>query len=124
MSAALSGLHKAIPRQRSAGNASLITGINLNLSGVYKMGNDFLMSVGGYKIDCDTRNYVVRKKKANEDARGGFFTTLYGAINYISEEMLKEKLSSNKISKIDDLKVVIKEHNKAMLEMVTVLDRS
>lgn len=124
MSVALNGQPKVTHHQKYVENVNLITGINLNLNGVYKMSDDLLIGIGGYKIYYDKRNYIVRRNKAKEEARGGFFTTLYGAINYISEGMLKEKISSPDISKIDDLKVAIKEHNKDMLDFASEIDRS
>ena len=84
-----------------------------------------IIKIGDYKIYYETHNYIVRnarKGKAKETSLPSYFTTLYGAINYISEIMLKSKIHPTTISNIEDLKTIIQTHNKIMVDHINELD--
>ena len=84
-----------------------------------------LIAIGNYKIYYESYNYIVRneaKGKSKEECTASYFTTLLGAINHVSERLVKAKLHSDKISTIDDLKTVIMDHNKFMKNHIEELD--
>ena len=78
-----------------------------------------LFEISGYNIEYDARNIIVTPVGAPRFTSISFFTTLYGAIDFISGKLLKKKYNEQTIKDIDDIKKVIEEHNKFMKEICT-----